>query len=108
MPKATSVRDEKAVYPMHKIEAIIGACLISIGIVPVSFMTVAGQLLPQMPENGCFGPAGYSDGEGCGLGSRMQTQFIVFWSFISSFLLGIGVWFTIAGLTSKAILSKPN
>ena len=91
---------------MQKLELVIGLCLLSVGIVPVSIMILAGQWLPVLPHANCFGPAGFSDGDGCGSGNRVQVQFTFFWSFISLFLLGIGVWFFVAGLKSKAIVSK--
>ena len=90
---------------MHKFELIIGTCLIGIGIGPVSWVLLVGKL----PPSTTFGPAGLT-GHDESSGSREVTQFMQFWFLISFFLVGIGAWFVIAGLKSRAIVSraKPN
>lgn len=81
--------------------------MIALGIVPVGIMISAGQWLPEAPPVDCFGPSGFDDSDGCGIGSRMEVQFVFFWAFLSVFMLGIGAWFVVAGAKSKAIVSKP-
>lgn len=79
--------------------------MIAIGIGPVTFQLLAGKMLPPT----YFSPDGLT-AEDEGRWSREATQFIYFWYLVSFFLVGIGAWFTIAGLKSKAIVSKtkPN
>jgi hypothetical protein len=90
---------------MQKLETIIGSCLIAIGIGPVIWVILAGSLSPPTS----FGPAGLTSHDE-GSGSREVVQLIYFWFIISFFFVGIGTWFLIAGLKSKAIVSKtkPN
>jgi hypothetical protein len=84
-----------------KLEIIIGLSLIAVGIGPVSWVILAGGLPPPT----CYPPEWLL--ESCGAtGSRVQTQFTYFWFLISFFFLGIGTWLTIAGLKSRAVLSK--
>ena len=86
---------------MQKFEVIIGLLLLGIGIGPVSFMILAGSMLPPT----CYPPEGLL--EGCGAtGSRVQAQFTYFWFLISFFFVGIGAWFVVSGLKSIPIVSK--
>lgn len=92
---------------MQKLEVIIGSCLLAIGIGPVTLVILYGSL----PSGTTFGPTGltgHDEGSREGSGSREVTQFYYFWFVISFFFVGIGAWFVIAGLKSKAILSKQS
>ncbi|HEV8405629.1 MAG TPA: hypothetical protein VGQ13_06965 [Nitrososphaera sp.] len=88
---------------MQRLELIIGLCLLAVGIGPVSWVILAGSLPPATT----FGPAGLT-GHDEGSGSREITQFTYFWFMISFFFVGIGAWFVIAGLKSRAIVSNPD
>ncbi len=60
-----------------------------------------------LPPATTFGPAGLTSHDE-GSGSREVIQFMQFWFLISFFFVGIGTWFVLAGLKSKAMVSKPN
>lgn len=84
---------------MQRTELIIGGCLIAIGILPVSSMIVYG--LPEPHPTSCRPQL-----VGCKASETGGAQFRDFWYFISIFLLGIGGWFVVAGIKSRAIVSK--
>jgi hypothetical protein len=86
---------------MERTELVIGTCLIAIGIGPVSWVILAGN----MPPPTCYPPAGYLESCG-GTGSRVEAQFTYFWFLVSFFFVGIGGWFVVSGLKSIPIVSK--
>lgn len=93
-------------HMVQKLELIIGSCLIAIGIGPAILVIFGLIVVGSLPAPaGIFGPRGLT-GHDEGSGSREVAQFMQFWFVISIFLLGIGLWFLIAGLKSKAIVSK--
>jgi len=85
---------------MQRIELVISECLIAIGIGPVSWVILAGNMPPT-----CYPPAGYLESCG-GTGSRIEAQFTHFWLLISFFFVGIGGWFVVSGPRSIPIVSK--
>lgn len=93
---------------MYRVEVIIGSVLIGLGAGPVLLATVSFVTVGSMPQLPTFGPRGLTgnDGGPAGFSSRETVQFMQFWLMISFFLVGIGAWFLISGLKSKAIVSK--
>jgi len=94
---------------LQKTEVTIGSVLIAVSMGPVALVIIYLSIAATMPLLATFGPTGLTaHDEGCleGLCSRVQVQFMQFWFLISFFLLGIGIWFLISGLESKAIISK--
>jgi hypothetical protein len=86
---------------MKELEVVIGFILIVAGAVPVGITLMSGKLPPVT----IFGPAGLSSHDE-GSGSREVAQFYHFWFIMSFFFFGIGLWFFIAGLNDKSVISK--